>query len=51
MNNISELKLEGLLDGVTTVGEFLEKYAGMYPAMNEDEFKKQLDYLDKELLD
>lgn len=48
MNDITEMKLEGLMDGINTVGEFLDKYAGIYPYLNEVEFKKQLDYLEEE---
>lgn len=46
--NISDLKLEGLMDDVNTVGGFLAKYAGIYPPINEVEFQKQLDTLDAE---
>lgn len=46
--NISDLKLEGLMDVVNTVGGFLAKYAGIYPPINEVEFQKQLDTLDAE---
>lgn len=48
--NISDLKLVGLMDGITTVGEFLEKYTNIYPAINEKEFSKHLEKLDKEIL-
>jgi len=40
--NISELKIDNGLDDVSTVGEFLEKYAKNYPKIDEEEFKKQL---------
>lgn len=48
--NISDLKLEGLMDDVVTVGDFLEKYAGMYPPVNEEDFKKKLESLEQEML-
>ncbi len=48
MNDISQMKLEGLMDGINTVGEFLDKYSNIYPSLNEEEFQKQLDYLEEE---
>lgn len=51
MNNLSEMKLEGLMDGITTVGDFLKKYAGVYPEINEEEFNQNLEYLEKEFFE
>lgn len=49
--NISELLMDGSMEDVNTVGEFLEKYGKNYhQSIDEDGFKKQLDYLEKTLM-
>lgn len=55
--NINDLKIrnvgsEGVFSEVNTVGEFLDKYGKVYQhKIDEEAFKKQLDLLEKTLID
>jgi hypothetical protein len=48
--DITEMKIDNGLDEILTVADFMEKYAKNYPAINEEQFKKQLQKMEKSLI-
>jgi hypothetical protein len=48
--DIAEMTIDSVMDEILTVDDFMKEYGCSYPTINEEQFVKQLEHMDKMLI-